>query len=123
MAAGIAGRPVGLTAIARAVHSRAWRLVNVDGGVDLCPADPGTEPELQLRTTLRTMTRVWMGDLAIADAQRSGALTILRARDLQRRLGSWLRLSPYAPVRDARRASNRLGRDRSDALLPERRRS
>jgi hypothetical protein len=57
---------------------------------------------LQIRTTLRAMTRVWMGDLSVGAAQRSGQLTILGPRDLKRRLDSWLRLSPYAPIADAR---------------------
>jgi DNA-binding HxlR family transcriptional regulator len=85
--------------------SRTWWLVNEGGEVDLCPVDPGDEPELQICTTLRTMTRVWMGDLSIDAALRSGGLTILGPHNTRRRLGSWLRLSPYAPVSDARRAS------------------
>jgi DNA-binding HxlR family transcriptional regulator len=87
--------------------SRTWWLVNEGGEVDLCPVDPGHEPELQICTTLRTMTRVWMGDLAIGAAQRIGAVTVLGPHDLRRCLGSWLRLSPYASVADARRASPR----------------
>jgi DNA-binding HxlR family transcriptional regulator len=88
--------------------SRTWWLVNEDGEADLCPVDPGDEPELHVRTTLRTMTRVWMGDLSIVAAQRSGALAVLGPDDLRQRLGSWLRLSPYAPVADARRSSPRI---------------
>jgi hypothetical protein len=38
-------------------HSRAWWLVNENGEVDLCPVDPGDEPQVQICTTLRTMTR------------------------------------------------------------------
>jgi len=95
-------------------NSRAWWLVNEDGEVDLCPVDPGDEPELQICTTLRTMTRVWMGDLAFGVAQRSGALTVLGPHDLRQCLDSWLRLSPYASVADARRASPRTQRQRSD---------
>jgi DNA-binding HxlR family transcriptional regulator len=87
--------------------SRYWWLVNEDGDVDLCPLDPGDEAALELRTTLRTMTRVWMGDLAIGAAQRSGALTIIGRNDLRRCLASWLQLSPYASVADARRAAPR----------------
>ena len=82
--------------------SRSWWLVNEDGEVDLCPADPGDEAALQIRTTLRAMTRVWMGDLSVSAAQRGGQLTILGPRDLKRCLDSWLRLSPYAPIADAR---------------------
>jgi DNA-binding HxlR family transcriptional regulator len=89
-------------------NCRAWWLVNDSGEVDLCPIDPGDEPALQIRTTLRAMTRMWMGDLAIGAAQRSGALTVLGPRDLRGCLGSWLRLSPYAPVADARRTSSRM---------------
>jgi DNA-binding HxlR family transcriptional regulator len=99
--------------------SRAWWLVTGDGEVDLCPVDPGDEPALQIRTTLRTMTRVWMGDIAIGAAQRSGALTVLGQHDMRRRLGSWLRLSPYAPVADARRASHRSRPERSEGLRSE----
>jgi len=82
--------------------SRSWWLVNEDGEVDLCPVDPGDEAALQIRTTLRAMTRVWMGDLSVGAAQRSRQLTILGPRDLKRRLDSWLRLSPYAPIAAAR---------------------
>jgi hypothetical protein len=41
-----------------------------------------------LHTTLRTMTRVWIGDPAIGAAQQSGALTILGPHDLRRCLSS-----------------------------------
>lgn len=84
--------------------SRSWWLVNEAGEVDLCPVDPGDEAALQIRTTLRVMTRVWMGDLSIGAAQRSGQLTVLGPRDLKRCLESWLALSPYAPIADARHA-------------------
>jgi DNA-binding HxlR family transcriptional regulator len=99
-------------------NSRAWWLVNEGGEVDLCPVDPGDEPKLQICTTLRTMARVWMGDLAIDTVLRSGEITIHGPRDLRRCLGSWLCLSPYAPVADARRASHRLRGDHSDTRLP-----
>jgi hypothetical protein len=103
--------------------SRTWWLVNENGDVDLCPIDLGGEPALQVRTTLRVMTRVWMGDLAIGPAQRSGQLTVLGPRDLRRFFGSWLRLSPYAPVANARRAPPRMRRDKSDTQLLESSRS
>jgi DNA-binding HxlR family transcriptional regulator len=83
-------------------NSRSWWLVNEGSEVDLCPVDPGDDAALQIRTTLRAMTRVWMGDLSVSVAQRSGSLTILGPPDLTRRMASWLRLSPYAPIVDAR---------------------
>jgi DNA-binding HxlR family transcriptional regulator len=105
------------------VGSRAWWLVNEGGEVDLCPVDPGDEPKLQVCTTLPTMTRVWMGDLAMETVLRSGALTIVGSRELRQRLGGWLRLSPYAPVADARHASTRLRGGQRNAHLPDSRRS
>jgi DNA-binding HxlR family transcriptional regulator len=86
-------------------NSRTWWLVNEDGEADLCPVDPGDEPELHVRTTLRSMTRVWMGDLSLVAAQQSGALVILGSSDLRQRIANWLCLSPYAPITDARRSS------------------
>jgi hypothetical protein len=85
-------------------NSRSWWLVNEHGEVDLCPVDPGDDPKLQICTTLRTMTRVWMGDQSMDAVLRSGALRVVGPRDLRRCLVGWLRLSPYAPVADARRA-------------------
>ena len=84
------------------INTRAWWLVNEGGEVDLCPVDPGDEPKLQICTTLRTMTRVWMGELSIDAVLRSGALTVIGPRELRRCLASWLCLSPYAPIVDAR---------------------
>ena len=83
--------------------SRCWWLVNEEGSVDLCPFDPGEEADLELRTTLRVMTRVWMGDLPIDRALSSGQLKVYGSAQLKRSLLKWLRLSPYAHVCDARR--------------------
>jgi DNA-binding HxlR family transcriptional regulator len=83
--------------------SRCWWLVNHEGSVDLCPIDPGEEAALEVRATLRVMTRVWMGDLSSESALSSGQLKVYGSAQLKRCLLKWLRLSPYAPVSDARR--------------------
>jgi DNA-binding HxlR family transcriptional regulator len=83
--------------------SRSWWLVNDQGSVDLCPIDPGEEAALEVRTTLRVMTRVWMGDLHIDKALSSGQLKVYGPGELKRCFLKWLQLSPYAPVCDARR--------------------
>jgi DNA-binding HxlR family transcriptional regulator len=82
---------------------RCWWLVNEAGSVDLCPIDPGEEATLEVQTTLRVMTRVWMGDLQIDRALSSGQLKVYGPEQLKRCFVKWLRLSPYAPVCDARR--------------------
>jgi len=86
------------------VNSQRWWLVNHEGVVDLCPIDLGEEVALEIRTTLRVMTRVWMGDLPIDGALSSKQLRVYGSGDLKRSLLKWLRLSPYAPVCTARRA-------------------
>lgn len=87
----------------QSASSRYWWLVNDEGGVELCPEDPGQEAALEVRTTLRVMTRVWMGDLAMDRALSSGQFKVYGSAQLTRCLLKWLRLSPYAPVCDARR--------------------
>ena len=86
---------------------RCWWIVNEQGSVDLCKQDPGDPAAMEIQTTLRTLTRVWMGDLSLEAAQRSGRLRILGSNDIRRCLLRWLRLSPYAPVADARRTTPR----------------
>jgi DNA-binding HxlR family transcriptional regulator len=78
--------------------SQRWWLVNEEGSVDLCPVDPGEEPVLEVRTTLKAMTQVWMGDLPMDRALSSGQLKVFGSTQLKRSLLTWLRLSPYAPI-------------------------
>jgi DNA-binding HxlR family transcriptional regulator len=82
---------------------RFWWLVIEAGDVDLCPIDPGDPPALVIHTPLRTMTRIWMGEYSVEAAQRSKELELRGSPVLRRSLVQWLRLSPYAPIQDARR--------------------
>jgi DNA-binding HxlR family transcriptional regulator len=104
-------------------NSRSWWLVHENGEVDLCPVDPGDEAGLQVRTTLRAMTRVWMGDLTLSAAHRNGDFTVLGPRALRARFDCWLRRSPYAPVADARRAPLRVLCAESEVRAPSSARS
>jgi len=81
---------------------RHWWLVSAGGEVDLCLTDPGYEVDLFILTDLRTMTAVWVGDLRLEQAMASGRLEAHGPRPLRSRLGSWLGLSPFAPIRDQR---------------------
>jgi len=94
---------VQFTFVDQSVSCRRWWLVNDEGSADLCPVDPGEEAALEVRTTLRVMTRVWMGDLALDHALSNGQIKVYGSERLKRCLLKWLRLSPYAPVSDARR--------------------
>jgi DNA-binding HxlR family transcriptional regulator len=81
---------------------RTWWLVCDGQQLDLCPTDPGFEVDLYVSTDMRTMSRVWMGDLAVPAAVRSGAINLSGQRDLRRRFEQWIGLSRFAAVHDAR---------------------
>jgi hypothetical protein len=66
--------------------------------VDLCSVDPGFDVDLYLSTDLRTMTKIWMGYTTIGEAKEHGTLVVTGSRELERNLGSWLTLSPFAKV-------------------------
>ncbi len=69
-----------------------------DRETDLCSVDPGFDVDLYLATDLRTMTEIWMGYTTIRRAKEGGKLTITGDRQLEAKLGTWLRLSPFAKV-------------------------
>jgi DNA-binding HxlR family transcriptional regulator len=81
---------------------RRWWLVSDHGEVDLCATDPGFEVGLFVTTDLRTMTRVWLGDLPLRAAINSGEIELEGARDLRLRFEQWLGLSGFAPIAPGR---------------------
>lgn len=73
-----------------------WLIVQSDGGVDLCSADPGFEVDLLAATSLRAMTEIWLG-LATVEAEReAGRLRLDGDPDLAAEMGLWLGLSAFA---------------------------
>jgi len=81
---------------------RCWWLVCEGDEVDLCMSNYGFDVDLQLRTDLATLTRIWLGDIGLVRAQREGLLEVRGSNTLRRCLGRWLRKSPFATVRPAR---------------------
>jgi DNA-binding HxlR family transcriptional regulator len=75
-----------------------WLVVQPGQKVDLCSVDPGFDVDLYLSTDLRTMTEIWMGYTAIAQAKEQGRLLITGSKQLEADLSSWLRLSQFAKV-------------------------
>jgi len=75
-----------------------WLIVEPEHGVDLCSVDPGFDVDLYLTTDLRTMTRIWMGYISIAQAKEQGGLIVTGNKQLEAELGSWLMLSSFAKV-------------------------
>jgi hypothetical protein len=71
-----------------------WLVVEADGDVDLCWADPGFEVDLYVSTDLRTMTAIWMGLTTVAREKDKVSLTGDRA--IANTMRDWLGLSPFA---------------------------
>lgn len=73
-----------------------WWLLGDSHAVDLCLTDPGFDVDLYVTTDVRTLTRVWNGDLPLARALRDGGIELHGPKHLRRAFPSWLRLSVFA---------------------------
>jgi DNA-binding HxlR family transcriptional regulator len=80
---------------------RQWWLVADAREVDLCLDDPGSEVDVSLSSSLRTMTQIWMGDISLHQARARGLVKVIGKTSLVRSLGDWLGLSPFAHVTPA----------------------
>jgi hypothetical protein len=77
---------------------RTWWLVLERREVDLCLKDPGRPVDLVVSADLRTLTRVWMGDVRLAETVRAGLIRLDGPPSLVRAFPTWLTLSPFAGV-------------------------
>ena len=75
----------------------AWWLVMTREEVDVCDHDPGYGTDLRIRTPIRTLVRVWRGDIDWGDAVRSG-LELSGPTHLRRQVDDWFQLSHFAGV-------------------------
>jgi DNA-binding HxlR family transcriptional regulator len=73
-----------------APEERNWWVVIDADGVDLCRFDPGHPVTATVETDLRTLTRVWRGQLTWPQAQRSGAMHVQGPSQVARSLPRWL---------------------------------
>ncbi|MGH9719479.1 MAG: winged helix-turn-helix transcriptional regulator [Bryobacteraceae bacterium] len=77
---------------------RMWWLVLERRGLDLCLRDPGFPVDIVVSTDLRALTRVWMGDVPLAQTVRAGLIRFDGPPSLVRAFPTWLRLSVFAGV-------------------------
>jgi hypothetical protein len=80
---------------------RTWWLVLQRREVDLCLKDPGFLVDVVVSADLRTLTRVWMGDLRLAETVRAGLIRLDGPPPLVRAFPAWLTLSSFAGVERA----------------------
>jgi DNA-binding HxlR family transcriptional regulator len=84
---------------------RLWWLVITGDSVDICLKDPGYEVDLAIRTTLKTMTQIWMGDVSVTRAKREKLMRVTGDSGLNRSMASWIGRSQLAPIKPARRVA------------------
>lgn len=78
---------------------RRWWLVIDDGEVDVCMKDPGHEVDLHVLTDVKTLTGIWMGDVALSHAVRTRRLRLAGPTRLKRDMGKWLGTNYFASVK------------------------
>ena len=73
---------------------RWWLVIEPDGEVDLCWADPGFPIDLYVTSPLRNMTAVWMGLTTVE--REEPKIRLEGDKALARSMQLWLGLSPFA---------------------------
>ena len=75
---------------------KSWWLVVENGEVDLCGVDPGYEVDLYVRSSLHSMTSVWMGATTLKDEIEASNIVLTGDKAVARSMHQWLGLSPFA---------------------------
>ena len=65
---------------------------------DVCDLDPGYPVAVTVTAGLRSMVRVWRGDLSWPDALRAGSVEVQGPEALRRAVPGWFTLSGFATV-------------------------
>ena len=76
-------------------NKRYWWLLKDREDLDLRLQDPGFNVDLTVFADLQTMTCIWLGELAIAEALRTRALTLAGSMALRLSFHDWIGLSPF----------------------------
>ena len=73
-------------------------MIVAEGDVDVCDYDPGFDVTATLSTSLRTLTRLWRGDLAWTDAIGGGLARVHGPEPVRRQVPTWIGQSTLAGV-------------------------
>lgn len=76
----------------------SWWLVVADGKADICDLDPGYDVAATVSTSLRTLTRIWRGDMSWSRTLLDGSVKIDGPADVRRSVPTWLGQSSSATV-------------------------
>jgi len=83
--------------------SRLFWIVIEAGEPSVCVVEPGFDVDVTITSSVRALYRVWLGNVPIADAVRSGEVSFDGPKALVRRMPEVLMLSPLADLVIARR--------------------
>ncbi|MGH3333615.1 MAG: winged helix-turn-helix transcriptional regulator [Nocardioidaceae bacterium] len=78
--------------------ARDWWLVITSDETDVCDMDPGYAVAVTVTASLRSMVRVWRGDVSWSDALRAGNVEVRGPEALRRAVPGWFTLSGFASV-------------------------
>lgn len=78
---------------------RNWWFVIRGKAVDLCLKDPGYEVDLYLFSNVKTLTKVWMGDMSLRTALQDGLLEISGMASLRKTISMWFVRNVFADVK------------------------
>ena len=68
-----------------------------EGETQVCEENPGTEVDIYLSATLKTLHDIWFGNTSITMACDSGLLKLVGSSAYTRNLSRWLCISQFAP--------------------------
>lgn len=74
----------------------SWWLVIDAGTVDLCQINPGFDIDLYVRSSLRSMTAVWMGISTVRAEMDARQIELIGDKQIAESMQRWLGLSPFA---------------------------
>ena len=77
---------------------KTWWVVIDKNEVDICLVDPGYEVDLHVRSSLRSMTSVWMGITTLRSEIEAGNIELSGDKAIEGSIHKWLGLSPFAKV-------------------------
>lgn len=77
---------------------RRYWLVFEPGTIDLCYKDPGFDIDLFVETSLRVLTRIWLGHVPLNQEIREGRVRLDGSRRDVAAFRSWFALGPFAPA-------------------------
>ena len=75
-----------------------WWMVVADGEADVCDFDPGHEVAATVATSLRTLTRIWRGDVGWSHALLDGSVAVSGPSEVRRAIPTWIGQGSLAAV-------------------------